>query len=180
MNLIKVLGILSKEFESHDIHYAVIGGFAMNALGLVRSTLDLDLLMLAEDTPKLNKLLEAMGYACVYKTENVSQYTSPSDDLGEIDVLHAFRKTSLKMLKRSTKKILFNGEITLNVLIPEDLIGLKLQALMNDEGRKPRELADIQMIMERFRDTIDWNIVKEHFDIFNQQELFLKLRERYG
>lgn len=87
---------------------------------------------------------------------------------------------SQKMLERSKKKSLFNGEIVLNILMPEDLIGLKLQALMNDEGRKTRELADIQMIMERFKDTINWSIVKEHFDIFSQQALFLKLKERYG
>lgn len=123
MDILKVLSILSKEFAAKDIHYALIGGFAMNALGIVRSTLDIDFLILSEDNPKLQSLLESIGYKCVYKTDNVSQYTSPSNLLGEIDVLHAFRNASLKMLGRSRRIKLFNGDISLNVLSPEDVIG---------------------------------------------------------
>jgi len=100
MDIIKVLSILAKEFSALDIQYAVIGGFAMNALGLARSTVDIDFLILAKDTPKLNSMLESLGYSCVYKTENVSQYTSSSNELGEIDVLHAFRSSSIKMLNQ--------------------------------------------------------------------------------
>jgi len=180
MDILKMLGILPKEFAKYDIHYAVIGGFAMNALGMVRSTVDLDLLVLAEDTPQLQKLLETLGYSCVYKTENVSQYTSPSQALGEIDVLHAFRAASLRMLKRCRKISLFNDTINLNVLCPEDIIGLKLQALVNDESRKEKELSDIHLLMAHFKDGLAWDIIKEHFDLFEQRALFQSLKARYG
>jgi len=97
MDIIKVLGILQKSFLPL-IFSMCYCGFAMNALGLARSTVDIDFLILAKDTPKLNSLLESIGYSCVFKTENVSQYTSSSNELGEIDVLHAFRSSSIKML----------------------------------------------------------------------------------
>jgi len=180
MDIIKVLGILSKEFSAHKIRYAVIGGFAMNALGLARSTIDVDFLVLAQDTPKLNTLLESLGYSRVYKTENVSQYTSASHELGEIDVLHAFRDASLKMLERSRTVSILNETIVLKVLSPEDIIGLKLQASLNDKTRALREMSDINMIMERFKDKLDWGIIEEHFNIFEQQTLFRELREKYG
>jgi hypothetical protein len=180
MDILKVLSILSREFEKHELHYAVIGGFALNALGLSRSTIDLDFLVLAEDTTKLQKILELLSYSCVYKSQNVSQYTSPSREMGEIDVLHAFRAASLKMLKRARKLSLFNNTIDLYVLCPEDITGLKLQAMMNDESRKERELADIQLLMEHFNTTLDWEIIKEHFDIFEQNNLYETLKGRYG
>jgi hypothetical protein len=180
MDISKVLGILSKEFNSHNIKYAVIGGFAMNAMGLVRSTIDLDLLVLTEDTAKLKTLFESLGYKCAYKTENVSQYTSPSQDLGEIDLIHAFRPVSLKMLERSKKISLLNGTISINVLSPEDIIGLKVQAFSNDESRKMRELEDIHLIMKQFNKELDWKLIEQHFDLFEQKNLFTELKEKYG
>jgi hypothetical protein len=179
MDIIKVLRVISKEFSALNIQYAVIGGFAMNALGLARSTVDIDFLVLAQDTPKLNTLLESLGYSCVYKTENVSQYTSASHELGEIDVLHAFRSASIKMLKRSRTVSLFNDTIVLKVLAPEDLIELKLQASLNDKTREMREMADIHAIMERFKSKMAWEIIEEHFNLFEQQSLFRELREKY-
>jgi hypothetical protein len=180
MDIIKVLGILAKEFSALDIQYAVIGGFAMNALGLARSTVDIDFLILAKDTPKLNSLLESLGYSCVFKTENVSQYTSSSNELGEIDVLHAFRSSSIKMLNRTRQVSLFHGTILINVLSPEDLVGLKLQALVNDDTRAMREMADIHAILDRFRSEIYWNVVEEHFKLFDKHLLFKELKEQYG
>lgn len=179
MDILKVLNIISREFEKHELHYAVIGGVALNALGLARSTVDLDFLVLAEDTPKLQKILEQLSYNCVYKSQNVSQYTSSSSEMGEIDVLHAFRSASLKMLKRAKKVYLFNNSINIYVLCPEDIVGLKLQAMMNDDSRKERELSDIQLLMEHFNTTFDWDIVKEYFNIFEQKKLFEKLKKRY-
>lgn len=180
MDIIKVIEILSKELSALNIQYAVIGGFAMNALGLTRSTVGIDFLVLAQDAKKLNTLLESLGYACVFKTENVSQYTSSSQELGEIDVLHAFRSASLKMLDRSRTVSLFNNKIIIKVLLPEDLIGLKLQASLNDKTRSTREIADIDMIMEHFKDEMNWEIIEEHFNLFDQQSFFQELKEKYG
>lgn len=180
MDIIKVLSILSKEFKAKDIHYAVIGGLAMNLLGLTRTTIDLDLIVLSEDTLKLKKLLESLGYSCVYTSENVSQYTSSSQMLGEIDIIHAFRSASLKMLKRCKHVPVFNNTFLLDVLMPEDIIGLKLQALVNDEDRRIRELADIEMILSHFKNDIQWDIIEDNFNIFDQKPLFEELRKKYG
>ena len=38
----------------------------------------------------------------------------------------------------------------------EDLIGLKIQAMFNDSRRRAREEADIQAMMERYGDELDW------------------------
>lgn len=51
---------------------------------------------------------------------------------------------------------------------------------MNDAERKTREMADIEMILERFKHNINWDIIEEHFNLFGQQALLKELKEYYG
>ena len=99
MDFEKVLEILTREFTNEKIRYALIGGFAMGALGIVRSTMDLDFLVDSRDLEKIEKILKQYDYKCIYKTDNVSQYVSDIKLFGAIDFLHAFRKISLAMIK---------------------------------------------------------------------------------
>lgn len=41
MDFIKVLNLILKSFTEEDIQYALIGGFAMGAWGIMRSTVEL-------------------------------------------------------------------------------------------------------------------------------------------
>ena len=50
--------------------------------------------------------------------------------------MHAFRDASLEMLGRAEEKVILGGLLNIKVLKPEDLIGLKLQAIKNDAEQK--------------------------------------------
>jgi len=179
MNFKEVLSYIAKNFEKNKIRYGLIGGFSLGILGIIRTTVDLDFLIDRRDLSKVDKIMEEKGYRCVFKTENVSQYISDDPDLGEVDFLHAFRKYSLKMLERALKKRVFKNEITVKVLRPEDIIGLKIQALVNDPEREHREYADIGDILSLYGDKIDWGILKEYFSLFKLEKKFKELEERY-
>lgn len=179
MDFEKVLRILLKEFEENKIRYGLIGGFALGILGINRTTVDLDFLILKEDIPKVDKILKSLGYECKFRSENVSQYISPLQIFGEIDFLHAFRETSVNMLARVQEKLVFDGKLKIKVLMPEDIIGLKLQALVNDETRSYKELADIEAIIEVYKDVIDWNLLSEYFHLFNKLELLYDIKKKY-
>ncbi len=118
-----------------------------------------------------------MGYECRHKTENVSQYVSPLKVFGEVDLLHAFRSASLGMLQRAEDREVLNG-MNIRVLRIEDMIGLKVQAMANDEKRKNIELADIEALISRFRDELDWPLVEDYFKLFGFEELLKDLKER--
>ena len=75
-------------------------------MGILRSTMNIDFLLLVDDTDIVDKILIKSMYHCVYKTENISQYSSDIKALGNIDIIHAFRKLSQKMLSR-TKHLKF-------------------------------------------------------------------------
>jgi hypothetical protein len=48
------------------------------------------------------------------------------------------------------------------------------------ESRAMREMADIHALLERFKAEINWNIVEEHFALFDKHALLKELKEKYG
>ena len=180
MDFKKILKLLIEDFNKEEINYALMGGFAMGVLGIMRATMDLDFLIGYNHLPRIRKIMKKYNYNCVYESKNVSQYVSDVKIFGEIDYLHAFREISISMLKRSKEMPLFKGEIKIKVLLPEDIIGLKLQALVNNPERENQETADIERIANFYKDRLRWDLIKEYFDLFDKEEEYTRLRKRYG
>ncbi|MFH1227464.1 MAG: nucleotidyl transferase AbiEii/AbiGii toxin family protein [Planctomycetota bacterium] len=167
-------------FDRSGVRYALIGGFAMGLWGAGRSTVDIDFLADRDDLAQIDAIMKKLGYQCRFRTENVAQYVSPLNVFGEVDFLYAFRPVSLGMLKRAGKKEIFNGALKIRVLKPEDIIGLKLQAINNDPGRKKQDLPDIEALMELHKNKLDWKLLKKYFGMFEMVELYKKLNQSYG
>jgi len=114
-----------REFNTQDINYAMIGGFALGFWGVTRATIDMDFLLLLDDSTRAEKILIKHGYRCNHKKENVAQYVSDSTHYGSIDMLFDFRVISRNMLARSVVVDVMEN-VTVKPLVPEDIIGLKL------------------------------------------------------
>lgn len=179
MNFEKVIELVVGDFKKEKVNYAFMGGFAMGALGVVRATLDLDFLIDRKDTPKVEKIMQKYSYQCVYKTENIAQYVSDLKIFGEIDYLFAFRKTALSMLENSTETAVLDRKIKVKVLRSEDIIGLKLQALVNDPSREKKEYSDIERILEHFKKKMNWSRVKSYFGLLGREKEYKALRGKY-
>ena len=180
MDIERVLRTIVEEFDREGIGYAVIGGFAVGALGVMRTTMDLDFLLAAEDAARMEDTMHRLGYRCVYRTENVSQYVSDVKVLGEVDFVHAFRKASLSMLAHAREVAVFDGALRVMVALPEDVIGLKLQAAVNNPVRESREFVDIEALMEKHGACLDWERVREYFALFDRLQKFAELKGRHG
>ncbi len=180
MDFQKIVPLLIKEFKNAQVDYALIGGLALGALGMVRATADVDFLVDAADLDKVAGIMNKLNYRCVHKTENVSQFVSDLKIFGQIDFLHAFRQTSLSMLKRAAEKKIFEGKHSIKVLRPEDIIGLKVQAFVNDPSRELRELADIELIMDHYKGKLDWIVLGEYFSLFQMEKKLKELKKRYA
>ena len=103
-------------FQDEDIRYALIGGFALGALGITRATVDIDFLVHRDDLDKVHSIMTGLGYDRAFHTDNVSQYVSADNLFGEVDFLHAFREISVGMLQRAESKKIFGGTISIKVL----------------------------------------------------------------
>ena len=174
-----VLKTLISEFSRLRIRCAAIGGFALGVLGVPRQTLDLDFLVHRDDLPKLDDALTALGYARLFRSENVSQYRHPDAAWGSVDFIHAFRKISLAMLDRAREYPAVGGKQSLKTAQPEDVIGLKVQAMFNDPERRAQEQNDIERLMAQYGRRLDWNRIEEFYDVFGFAEEAKKLRERF-
>jgi Uncharacterised nucleotidyltransferase len=171
---------LLREFDRLQIRYAAIGGFALGLLGSPRQTMDLDFLVHSDDLTKLDEALTTLGYRRVFHTENVSQYRHEDDVWGSIDVIHAFRKISLAMLQRAKNYPAFGGTQNVRAVDPEDIIGLKVQAMFNDPTRRSQEVADIERLAMYYGHKLDWDRIKEFYDLFGLGEEAVALKERFG
>lgn len=176
MDFKTVLDIIIKGFKEENIDYALMGGFALGALGIPRATVDLDFLIFKEDLSKVDKILKENNYECIYKSEEVAQYVSPIKLFGEIDFLLAHRKISRQMLERVNMLDIFGGEQKVKVLKPEDIIGLKLQSVANNPQMASREYSDIESLLEYYGKNLDWQLLKEYFSLFEEEEKFREFK----
>lgn len=182
MNFTRVITEVASQFDAQNIHYALIGGFAMALRGVQRATIDLDFILMLEDLEKADQILQASGYTRAFKSENVSHYIADEGELGRIDILHAFRGPTLGMLKRSERIEIQAGQ-SLPVVQVEDIIGLKVQATVNAPKREAADWADIRMILEASNETshtIDWELIQNYLEIFNLEHKLSTLKNWYG
>jgi hypothetical protein len=170
MNFEKVLTFLLENFKKYGIRYALMGGFALHAAGYSRATQDIDILILKEDMPKAKKLLLSIGYELLHESEDVINLKGAFKELGQIDFLLAQRSYTRNMLKRAKECDILNGQFKVKVITPEDIIGLKVQASVNDPGRSARDRADIEEILKRHADKLDLKLLREYFSLFNRQD----------
>ena len=180
MDFERVLRDLTSDFSEDNVPYAMIGGFALGVLGIHRATMDLDFLVARDALPQVDAIMRRRGYRLRYRSENVSQFVSDSGPLGQIDFLHAFREISTGMLSRAAELPAFAASLRVRTLRPEDIIGLKVQALSNDPRRERWDLADIELLTERYAGEIDWERVREYFALFDRLELYDEIREAHG
>jgi len=182
MNFDLVIRRVVGALEAADIHYALIGGFAMALRGVQRATMDLDFILMLEDMAKADEILRTAGYERIFHSSNVSQYQSPDRDWGRIDILHAFRGPTLGMLKRAEALTVLD-DLTIRVVQLEDIIGLKVQAVVNNPARETRDWVDIRMILEAAKEqgtAIDWTLVTDYLKIFGLEARLAELKGYHG
>jgi predicted nucleotidyltransferase len=167
MNIKAAFQFIITEFGKNNIRFALIGGYALENAGVVRATMDIDLLVLADDRPVLDGIMKVKGYCVLHESEDVINYVG-DEGLGRIDVLLAHRKYTLAMLKRASATKVLNHDI--HVVLPEDLIGLKVQAIANDPARMLKDGLDIQMILKENKDKLNMEQVKEYFELFEMED----------
>ncbi|MBU4377356.1 MAG: nucleotidyltransferase, partial [Candidatus Omnitrophica bacterium] len=128
MDFALIFKFLIENLTRKKIDFALIGGFALQAVGVTRTTRDIDLLILSENSPEIKNLMLKHGYQLLHESEDVMNFAGKKFELGRVDFLLAHRKYSIEMLKRADDKPVFGGKFKIKVLKIEDQIGLKVQA----------------------------------------------------
>jgi len=168
--LIQQLLAVLAAFEQQRIRYAAIGGLAVVAHGVVRATEDLDFLVDAADREALAALMTSRGFQCLHSSLDAANYAS---DECRVDFLFAHRPIAIELLSRATSRKVLGHRIP--VVDVEGIVGLKLQAYVNDP-RRALDASDIRALLSLHRAEVDWSRVRSYFALFDREELFEQWR----
>lgn len=164
----------------HHFRIALIGGFALPFHGVRRATGDVDFLVEASGAEALDTALLAAGYEPLHRSDDAANYRGRGALTG-VDVLYARRPPTLAMLDRATTP---PGEAAVPVVDVEGLIGLKLQAIVNDPTRCRQDEADIVALLTMHLPSLDHALLAEYFALFDRHDdlgrFLAEARQRRG
>ena len=83
------------------------------------------------------------------------------------------------MLARAKQVSIFDGTATVRVAQAEDVIGLKVQAMVNNPDRRTGELDDIERLMRLYGDRLDWARILAFYELFELREEGRQMQNRF-
>jgi len=142
-------------------------------MGIFRFTKDIDFVVPEADKETVNDIMTELGYEKQdFSTEEIVSYFSPLKVFGQVDFLLARRKYTIAMIQRARRSPIFYGEFQVKTLLPEDLVGLKIQAIANDpQNRYLIDAPDIQRILSLHRDKMNMRLLREYFTLFDKEAM---------
>jgi hypothetical protein len=126
--------------------WAVVGGLAMAAYGLPRTTLDLDVVVELAAQPDLVEHMEALGYETLHRSEGYSNHAHTDDVMGGVDFVYVRGETAAKLFA-AVRYVPGPGGRPIPVPSPEHLAAMKVLAMRNDPARTFEELGDIRHLI---------------------------------
>lgn len=141
-----VLGLVSNFLEEKGYRYAVIGGVALAAYGLPRTTVDLDLVVESSAQDDLIRFLESRGYQTLYRSTGYSNHANPDPLWGNLDFVYLRGETADEIFSACRSG---RGPRDLPILLPkpEHLAALKVVAMKNDPSRSFQDMVDIRFLL---------------------------------
>jgi len=173
MNLKTVLKIIISRFNEQKIHFVLSGGLALSTMNVFRFTKDIDFLIYQDSKDAIHNIMTDLDYVLQeFSSSEILSYWHPLKIFGQVDFLLVKRKYTKAMMNRASIQKIFDGEFEIKTIRPEDLIGLKIQAIANDPvNRFPIDASDIQNILHFNKSSLDMELVRQYFKIFNKEHL---------
>jgi predicted nucleotidyltransferase len=133
---------LIKAFENNGVQYVLVGGYAVNYYGYVRSTQDIDFLVMPspENAQKVMKALSEFGFGGAGIPREYFEREGTAVHLGvepnRIDLLTHLKGISNDTVFGNRKRVELGGML-LNIIAYSDLLAAKRHS------ERPRDLADV-------------------------------------
>jgi hypothetical protein len=148
---------------------ALIGGFALPFHGVQRATGDVDFLADVEGSDGLHDALIGSGAHCLHRSADAANYAPGRARLAPVDFIFARRPRAREMLARAKGRPVRGTRLRVPVVDAEALIGLKLQALVNDASRGPQDEADIRALVTANGAALDLETVRDYYRLFDRE-----------
>ena len=147
MDFAATLATVESFLSERGYRSALVGGVALAAYGLARTTLDLDFVTELAAQDGLVGFLEEKGYETLHRSRGYSNHLSADPALGRLDFIYVDGETAERIFSTSRTLSGPAGEPT-RVVSPENLVAMKLLAMKNDPGRELQDLADLRYLLQ--------------------------------
>jgi len=137
---------IARFLEPRGFRCAVVGGVGLAALGLPRTTLDLDLAVDSEAQEPLVAFMEGLGYETLYRSAGYSNHLHADPDLGRVDFVYVDPQTGSQLFEQS-REVTGPDGLCVRVPRPEHLAAMKVAAMKSDRERTFQDLADIRFLL---------------------------------
>ncbi len=127
--------------------FALVGGFALQAYGIFRMTLDLDFVTQVDAQAGLVAYLETCGYETLHVSSGYSNHLGRERSLGRLDFVYVNGETATRLFAGTEGRSLRIGGLDIPVPRAEHLAAMKVLAMKNDPTRVHREMADLSEIV---------------------------------
>lgn len=161
-------------FRAAGVEFALIGGLALARHNVVRATQDVGFLVNRDQADEIESTLFRLGYGCLHRSQDAADYQRGDERL---DLLYAHRPIARRLLAEAAAVNTAFG--TLRTVSAEGLIGLKLQALVNDPGRT-QDLEDIRKLLRSNLETLNRDEVRSYFQLFGREAQLDELLRELG
>lgn len=165
----KQLSELISALSTAGAPFALIGGLALAPYKVVRATQDIDLLTDSRMAGTIHQVLLDLGYECLHRSADAGNYQRQDE---RVDLIYAHRPAAMRLLASAGPRQTPFGQ--LNVVSAEGLIGLKLQAYVNN-ARRTQDLEDIRALLAANRNALDLEEVRAYFRLFDKESLLQEL-----
>jgi hypothetical protein len=170
----KVLDVITTFLEERGFRYAVIGGVALAAYGLPRTTVDLDLVVDSSAQDDLIQFLESRGYRTLHRSSGYSNHSHPDSAWGSVDFVYVAGETGQELFG-AARLAAGPGGRTMPLPKPEHLAALKVLAMKNDPSRAFQEMADIRFLVNL--PGVDRKEIRGYFDRHDMKDRFDELEK---
>jgi predicted nucleotidyltransferase len=168
------VNILHAKAEELGLKYLVIGGHAVNAYGIPRTTIDVDFLVQREERDRWMVLLNREGFSLAHDGGNFLQFSPPYGTEWNLDLMLVNDSTFTK-LQTAAKQVHMLGIATF-VPSVEHLISLKLHALrFGPPHRYDKDLVDVLTLIRATEIDVHAESFKEIIEQFGTPEIYERI-----
>jgi hypothetical protein len=137
---------ITEFLEARGHHAALIGGLALAAYGLPRTTLDADFVTELAAQQPLIEWLENDGFETLHRSRGYSNHLHADRERGRVDFVYVDPATAEKVFG-AARSMPGPGGLPVLVAAPEHLAAMKVLALRNDPSREAQDLADLRFLL---------------------------------
>jgi predicted nucleotidyltransferase len=138
---------LLRLFDEHDVEYVLVGGFAVNYYGYVRTTQDIDLLILPvpENSSRVMAALADFGFSSAGIPQELFEQEGCAVHLGtepnRIDLLTSLRGVMNQAVFEAAQRIELEG-------VAVKIISLRHLVKAKRSSDRARDLADVEELLK--------------------------------